>query len=372
MKPQRNLSIASKIVVTLMIVAISVGSITSLAATTKIALKLSSQGQIMYQLPLSRLHTDGEYIKDDQDQIVRLTGVGLDASYIAQDLAAWGRPLHLDKMIEAEVKIVRIFICYGWWTGEYTDYSFDVDRDVYRACIDDLVASFNYAGIYCWINMEGGYAKQQEWSYDSSNWALTLQEIALRYQDYPNMLGIEPQNEPTDWCWEDRYYVRLQEVAHAIHEVAPNLIVFADSGVHGWNSFTEDFPLDEPNVVYAYHMYYQHWDETLKNLYRNGQYAEAKILLENTLVSRLYWLKNQGYPVMDTEFAVMRTDDFPAYNVFLQDYFDVMDKYGIHWTYFGWYSQDGDACYELWQNNWAEPTPQGEIVFANIEPLLPS
>jgi len=367
MKPQRNLSIASKIVVTLMIVAISVGSITSLAATTKIALKLSSQGQIMYQLPLSRLHTDGEYIKDEQDQIVRLTGVGLDASFVAQVLAAWGRPVYLDKMVDAEVKVVRIFICYGWWTGEYTDYSFDVDRDVYRACIDNLVASFNYAGIYCWINMEGSYEKQQEWSYDSSNWASTLQEIALRYQDYPNMLGIEPQNEPTDWCWEDRYYARLEEVAHAIHEVNPGLIIFADSGDHGWKTFSDDFPIDEPNVVYSYHMYYQWMSESLKDLYRNGQYAAAKAQLESYLVNELYWMLELGYPVMDTEFGIMRTDDFPAWDVFLQDYFDLMEKYGIHWTYFDWNAKDRLDTYSLWLT-WTEPSPQGEIVFANLQP----
>jgi len=367
MKPQKKSSLSVQIIATLLITVISICSVTSLAASTA-TINVSSYGQIMYTQPLSRLHTNGEFIKNDQGQTVRLTGVGLDASIIAQKLAAWGRSVHLDKMIDANVNVVRIFICYGWWTGEYTDYDFSIERDVYRAYIDDLVSTFNYAGIYCWINMEGSYEKQQEWAEDSSNWASTLQEIALRYKDYPNMIGIEPQNEPHDWCWGDNYYVRLGEVAEAIHEVNPNLLIFADTGIHGWAQFDSNFPLDEPNVVYCYHYYYRH--SSVKATYATRDFETAKTQLESGLVNNLYWLKAQGYPVMDTEFGVARDADHPEYATFLQDYFDIMEKYGISWTYFHWDCDNRDTQYDMWYDGWATLTPQGEIVVDNITPLI--
>jgi len=315
-------------------------------------------------------HTEGEYIINEAGRTVKLTGAGFDASMIAQKYAAWNRDYHSDLMVQKGVKSIRIFICYGWWTGEYTDYSFPIDRDVYRSCIDRMIADFSEKGIYCWINMEGSYAKQQEWSLDSSNWISVLQEIALRYKDYPNMIGIEPQNEPNDWCWEDRYYTRVQEVAHGIHEVAPNLLIFVDTPIHGWVNFDANFPIAEPNVVYCYHMYYR-WQSVVET-YRAGNFAQAKAALEAGLVNSLYWLKEQGYPVMDTEFGVGRDEEFhPAFDVFLQDYFNIMKKYGIHWNYFHWDNDDRIASYDLWLEDWITPSPQGEIVFANLESLIP-
>jgi len=334
-------------------------------------LVISSTGTLLSVFSFRSFHVEGQFIKDDLGNTVRFTGVGFDASFVSQCIAAWGRNWHSDLMVEKGVNIVRIFVCYGWWTGEYTDYDFPIERDTYRAGIDRIVSELHNNGIYCWINMEGSYAKQQEWSLDSSNWISTLQEIALRYESYPNFIGIEPQNEPNDWCWEDRYYVRLQEVANGIHEVAPNLLIFADTGIHGWSHFDSNFPLDEPNVVYCYHCYYQHWGETLKSLYRSGQYVEAKALLESALINNLYWLQTQGYPVMDTELGVAQTDEFPEANVFLQDYFDLMEKYGIHWTYFDWNTKD-PTRYSIWMNDWAEPTPHGAVVLENLDSLIQS
>lgn len=370
MSPQKTPTLMDKLVLTSMIIFLLVSSpVASLAATAQTSQKISSHGMVNSPEALTWLHTDGKHIKNEFGEIVRLTGVGLDGAFIAQDLAAWGRSVHLDLMIQEGVKIVRIFVCYGWWTGEYVDYDFPIGRDVYRATIDDLVARFNDAGIYCFINFEGSYEKQQEWSNDSSNWADTLAEIALRYEDYPGMCGIEPQNEPTGWCWEDRYYIRLKEVAQAIHAANPDLLVIAETGIHGWKKFPKDeFPIDEPNTVYAYHMYYQHMSESLKDLYRTGQYAEAKAQLEAYLNDELYWMLDLGYPVMDTEFGVMTNDDFPAWDVFLQDYFDLMKKYDVQWTYFAWENKPND--YGCWNSDWSAPSPHGEIVFANIEPLL--
>jgi len=319
-----------------------------------------------YTTNLTRLHTDGTSLKNEAEETIHLEGTSLDPSMIAQKYCAWDRTMHEELMVEHGVEVMRLFICYGWWTGEYTEYGFPIEADVYIAGVDEIVANLTDNDIYVWICLEGSYSMQTEWGTDPATWIAWAEEIAYRYESLPNMMGIELHNEPALSYWSGNYYEHAEEVAEAIHDVDSTLITLIETGIHGWNNFDSNFPIDEPNTVYCHHMYYQWMSESLKSLYRDGDYEEGKAWLENYLLTQMYWVMDEdsGYVVFDTEFGVMQTDDFPAANVFLQDYIDIMTNYTVHWAYFHWDTGD-EETYDMFKDDWENLTSHGEVVVSN-------
>jgi len=319
-------------------------------------------------MALKRISVNGKNLIDSSGNTIKLTGIGLDASMVAQKYCAWGRDLHVDLMKQYGVKCVRIFVTFGWWRRGF-EYSFDIDPEDYKAGIDRIVAELNANDIYCWINLEGSYEDQTNWGIDAEQWKAFVLEVVQRYNGYSNFLGVEPQNEPHIDYWGGNYYAHLSQVAEAVYQFDPKLIVFADTPIHSWREFDSNFPLPQKNIVYCYHLYQRWLRPEILDYYISGDFETAKANLEAFLIEKLYWLHEQGYPVMDTEFAIARDEYHPNGDAFLQHYFDIMKKHGIHWMYFHWDDDSTGLRYDVWQT-WGTPTIHGQIVFDNLLPLI--
>ena len=91
--------------------------------------------------------------------------------------------------------------------------------------------------------------------------------------------------------------------------------------------------IDKPNIVYTWHDYYSYpntyppsW-QTWARAYWDGNFAQAKIYLEQKILTQLSVLINAGLPIVWDEGGSHYLN--PHADVYLQDWYDLCDKYNI-------------------------------------------
>lgn len=366
---------------------------------------------------LSRLHTDGPFIKDSNGNVIQLTGpcwmdFNLDKAHIegpgADFLDAVDLRLQAHKNIGANC--IRVSMNQSYWVngGKY-----GVTPAQYQAQLDRIVETCNTLDIYVYFCLHLGSGgsnvlqqalmdnhnyKQTSWAY---GWLDFITLLADRYKSYGSFIGIQFWAEPA-WGSQTDYNILAQEwaslmadSAQTLHASNPDALAFCPSaGYYTYKCVSDYFlanPLPEPTdgrggIVYAWQDYYLQ-NSTLYNAYQNayvsGDWAGAKAVME-------YWMRRRAFKMTLTEQVtvpppavprptMMTEDGFslsrPVVNGAPQpweiqihaakDWYDLFKKYQQGWSQWVWWTTGQDLGFmEADMLTPAEPT--GTIMAMNL------
>jgi hypothetical protein len=261
-----------------------------------------------------------------------------------------------------------------------------------------------------WIQNNGDKYDGRLWR-DKAYWAQAAafwRDLARALKGRPGIAAYNLINEPTPerdnglkehdpaagpaWYAEHRGSAQdiilfYQTVIAAIREVDPDTPIMLDAG---WYAAADAFgywpgKLDDPALLYAFHMY-EPWGATsAPNLKRNPRFTYPgtiwgeqwdKARVASYLGQPLAWADAHGIPrnrMVAAEFGCMR--QLPFCPTYLDDVLNVLEPAGVHWAFYSFREDVWDGMdYELgggppppgYWNNPARakrgPTPQFEPI----------
>lgn len=351
---------------------------------------------------LSRLHTEGGYIKDASGNIVQLKGVGWQDLQISDRVGyksapslpveyvnTWGRILRYK---ELGINFFRVSI------DLISRYGDPANHPSFKDNLDEVVQAAYEQNIYVLIAFHYGSSQYDSLmaellaNHDAHGWLGLCRDIADRYKDYANVVGYQIWAEP-GWAGytSDQYDLLCErwasfnlDSAKAIHEVDPAALVVVMSPGYYAKAWVADYyvdnPLAEPNIVYGYqHYLYDKYYSGWWQYYESGDYAAGKQKLEEYYTNLAYKMVSKGYPVMDCEFGFHANLQGLSVTVsgvehkiaseaqLAQDYYDIQNKWKQSWIQFCWWSDaSSPASWALVKSDWYTLTAAGELMVKNI------
>lgn len=325
---------------------------------------ISSYGTVGYTL--SWLHTDGRWIKDSSDRKIRLRGTSTESGYALEHFPWDTQPEAIyDLMRDAKANSVRIFINKAFTEETHPMY------EEYRTMMDTLVQWCKDRGIWVIFDLyndnagvsQDGWYLAPEWTSEQKSTALrdpswvteTLdwwRWLAGRYKTEPTVVGYGLLNEPftPDYYgvgtparaehfafWRDY----ANKAAKAIHGVNSHALVFVGN-IYGdetaWD-WVGNY-LNEPNVVYTLHKYYDmdlDWAQYYPYAasYRDGLFDQARTQMEEEYIDVFLRILDDDKPLWLEEFGTVATA--PNWEVQVEDLYALMDKYEVGWNHHNMY-----------------------------------
>lgn len=268
-----------------------------------------------------------------------------------------------------------------------------------------------------WIQNNGNVYDGRLWT-DKAYWTQAQaywRDLAKALKGHPAIAAFNIINEPTPekgnglaehpspaaakaWYATHRGTAQdlplfYREVIAAIRQVDPDTPIMLDGG---WYAAADSFaywpgPLDDPALLYAFHMYEPYEATSAPNLKRNPRFTYPgevwgqhwdKARVAAYLGQPLAWADAHGISrsrMVAGEFGCMRELPFcPAY---LEDVLSVLDTSGAHWAFYAFREDAWDAMdYELgggpppprfWDDPWSAkrgPTPQFDPIARRLKP----
>lgn len=239
-----------------------------------------------------------------------------------------------------------------------------------------------------WSQQNNGKPDGRLWR-DKANWAVAARfwsDLAARLRDHPAVAAYNILNEPTPergsgltehapaadqqaWYGKHRGTARdlpdfYRKVIAAIRAVDPDTPIMLDAG---WYAAADAFaywpgPLEDPALLYAFHMYEPYEATSAPNLKRNppftypgrapfagtpGQWDASRVAAY--LGQPIAWADAHGAPrnrMVAAEFGCMRR--LPFCPVYLEDVLAVLEDARVHWAFYAFREDAWDGMdYEL-------------------------
>lgn len=353
---------------------------------------IPSSGSV--NIKLSRLHTDGRWIRDAAENIVRLKGAGVSWRFKYCDSYHDYDPLSYDDEInEASIDLfdstganfIRLTVNgYIWHVLKAPKYMVAVDR---------VIEWCRARGIMVVLDNHGWYNPDTDSNYwgaspnkaeieELTQWKSFMVSMAEMYKNEPTVIGFDMQNEPAGYPREDiswdTWTTNVLEVIRAIHTVDPSYLCFVEP--LGSSSGTDDMdyfktnPLAEPNIVYCAHNYYA-WDYPYADYaisYGKGDYELAKEQMEAAYYERWIDMAEANLPVINMETGVYghaREDENPNWQQWVVDSLDLYNEYeiGHSWWLFD-PDRENSSIFSLLKGDRSGLTEVGEIWAMHIPP----
>ncbi|PJE81512.1 hypothetical protein COU58_02085 [Candidatus Pacearchaeota archaeon CG10_big_fil_rev_8_21_14_0_10_32_42] len=245
-------------------------------------------------------------------------------------------------MKEMGANVLRAHSYMKFWTLETEPYQFN---EGFVKTLDDLIDVAYRNGIYVIIDLTeaGQNEPQNENSFGNTLW--TDQDLEQRviagwkylaghYANNPGVAGYDILNEPSPPT-NEKFHSFYATVIKEIREVDKNHIIILD---------TKHFPLweegirwggeyDDDNIMLTTH----HYDDALEKYESNPSLAryDTKEEIEQGIKESLSWPELQNRPFFIGEFSAL-WDTGERGLQWTQDTIDLMNQYGIHWTYFSY------------------------------------
>lgn len=170
--------------------------------------------------------------------------------------------------------------------------------------------------------------------------------IATRYKDNPAIFAYDLINEPYEKKSFgrnklSRNYINFQQntidIIRKIDKNVPLIVEFSNYTNPANAAYLSAFP--DKNLIYSIHTYFPGTFVDIDNTtsaypsgcYYNSKPVDKSVLREILEPTRQFQLKYQ-VPIFVGEFSCYRWN--PGGNQFLNDYIELFDEYGWHWTYF--------------------------------------
>lgn len=244
----------------------------------------------------------------------------------------------------------------------------------YRANVQTYVDYCHEYGIYFQLKLQrfGQYADYDgdpnpPYSTASSNWKITdpnaagntngrykaraiefWKDLATLYGDDPNLAGYSLLCEPwgnnnegqkyEKWGVVRDYYL---DCIDAVTPIDPDAVFYVMEPWHwgyeliNWANSPGGY-LPRPNVVYEFHVYYDHWVTRDWGLeYAEGRFVSGDTKMRQWHNTHVVPVQNAGYPVFNGEFGTMSGSDgsrAPNFARALQGQIQDMNALGIHYS----------------------------------------
>lgn len=333
------------IIVTLLLLSFSV--ITPSQSLSNYTTNISSFGTVAKGL--SRLHTDGNLIKNEAGNIVELRGV--DIPYMI-----WSPARH-DKMSLQQfeymrqwgVNVVRIVV--NRRVAPFPESPAVLDR------LDDMVLNWTEnKGIYAVINAHWGATDVADPDWDWDLWRTFWIDMATRYQGVTQVM-YDLMNEPQNMSPELNQQ-KMREMIDAIRAIDPDVIIIVEAiSENSWYdialNFEQTYPISRTNIIFSPHAFY--WNNTK---------ATTKTSIRNWAVNKgLVWARDNGRPVWTGEVNWDMRFDGTNGPTWFRNFLEVMIEDGYNgFASWGWETQATQSKYFLladWNGN---PSEMGSIL----------
>jgi len=311
---------------------------------------------------LSRLHTEGRYVKDESGNVVLLRGACTPQGGDKEDF--WAGSHQLEEADFAIMKSWNANVVRFTFNGpSFNDYSPSIDTWVNRAEANSL---------YIILDMHRWDGNIGDCPPNVNDWITMWTNLANRYKARSHVL-FELFNEPATWTFS-QWRSNAQQAVNAIRGTGASNIILVD----GWNwanelnSFTQNGYLNGSNLIYTVHLYKNCYGQTppadhdgLQSYWRNRGWFYP---IENNIAPVLYgefniqnsWSGDPNYP----DEATAR-DERNWMNMSIQ----LAEEWGISYTAWGW------VGYESWAwdheylllGDWITPAPSGQILQTHLK-----
>jgi aryl-phospho-beta-D-glucosidase BglC (GH1 family) len=353
----------------------------------------STYGRVEYhKKQLSRLHTDGLFIRNESDQIVLLTGIGWQ-ELCFQDHLEEDPYVRAAKMKSYGFNFVRLWLNWRIWKNESLgeDYKDTVDKCV-QACIDNglyIIPGFMSASYPIESN---DYAEYSAIGDDPTEWIEWCKEVIRRYYNISNVCGFFIMNEPLGFAWEAfgdgnftlggiKWIEIARQCAQSISEDYSEILILVPAEgtptTHygrGIDSWVINDPIEVPNVVYTFHRYYyqdvlyRDQNPDYVDSYEASDYEKARQELEQAWQEIVFSAMNAGRCCMHEEFGFdPNRPEYPepAWDHAMNDTLSLMNRKGLSWCYVAWWP----GGYGPIEDDWETLSPQGKILVKYLQPL---
>lgn len=314
---------------------------------------------------LSRLHTEGKYIKNAYGKTIYLRGV-----CVPQQCWLFG-PVFKD--VEQEIQYM------SEWGCNFIRLVCGYDSSSHR-WLSKIGTIVNWAGqrgiytgiLFYWYSEGGGAIDTTGWNWVNENnhgsewdeWKDFWTTIATQFKGNPYVvydLMNEGEFESVQTAIETHRWV-----IDAIRDIDPTVLCCMEAiNVHGWNDpglrfedpgDSDYYPLDRDNILYSAHKFYWNNDNpTSKTSFRNW--------LENVGAE---WLNDNGRAYWQGELNYDATGCADNGETWMRNAIEVLDADGYAaWTHWGWISTDdvGGTDFSLITSyGTSNPTHQGQIL----------
>jgi len=293
----------------------------------------------------SRLHTEGRWIKDDNDNIVRLKGATVYWRFMYASAGSNYDPLsYSDEINETSIDLfdstganfIRLALNgYLYHVLEAQEYKDAVDTVIgWCKARNIMVVLDNHE----WFNPDAG---EEYWNKSKGGWYGQVDEIN---EPPPGSQWVDYTPEEAWVIWRNN----VLEVCQAIHAVNPSYLCFVEplgssAQIDDMNNFKID-PLPEPNIVYSTHKYYA-WNyytggPAYAQSYAEGNFETAREEMETYYNETFMYMTDVNLPVMNMETGVYRDPSKnPNWDVWVNDSLSLYEEYGVSVS---WYPFDPD------------------------------
>jgi len=306
----------------------------------------------------SPLHTDGRWIKNQQDQIIHLKGVNKPSLEWRTDGLNWIES-DWDTIESWNANVVRIPFKKSWWdTNKPTD-----DGMLYREKIAQAVMWGSERGIYTIIDMhwwdDNNYLIPMP--SDVEDWIKTWEEIAHTYKNDHSVL-FDIWNEPHSISGS-MWWPEAQECVDRIRSTgAQNLILVGVLNYSHDARLVEYLgPIKGENIVYSCHLYPHEFD---------GSDDVSVVKNKLTDLGWKYILDNNIAPVIIGEFGAnfYKTEEVEFMKAMCRIANGQENNDGTDWTmsFIAWWFIPYPEEHALVYDDWETPTASGNALIDGI------
>jgi len=166
-------------------------------------------------------------------------------------------------------------------------------------------------------------------------------DLMGRLKDEPYLAAWEPLNEPHDVeaARAAAWYKELLPQLRKIDPLRP-IVVEGANWSHA-EDLNDAFIMDDPNIIYAFHMYYPYdYTTDIKSppLVYPGQWGKA--YLEKMIAPAATFRDQHHVPVWCGEWGTKT--EAPGYGLWLRDVFDILERDKFDWCIWSWALQPRD------------------------------
>ena len=326
-------------------------------------------------MALPWVRVDGDVLRDDAGNVVRLTGFGLGGwmnmenfitgypgnestirrvmrttmgpesyeAFFAEFLGGFFTDADAALLADIGLTSVRIPVNYRHFEDDAAPF---VLKEEGFAQLDRVITILAQHGLYSIIDLHALPGRQNEhWHSDNPTHVAEFwqhrhfqdrvvhlwEALADRYRDRPEVAGYNPINEPSDRTGEvlPAFYARLEK---AIRAVDPRHILFLDG-----NKYSSDFSVFKdplPNAVYTAHDYALPGiagDATEYPGIVRGEHFDRSVV-EQTFLRRTKFMRDTGTPIWIGEFGPVYPREDEWRYALLRDQLDVYAEHGASWA----------------------------------------
>ncbi|PIR06788.1 MAG: hypothetical protein COV55_02345 [Candidatus Komeilibacteria bacterium CG11_big_fil_rev_8_21_14_0_20_36_20] len=310
--------------------------------------------------PIKFIHTEGQKIRDQNGNEIFLRGFNIGPVKFASYKDGLNTLEQIDAFNDIVLKnyisqwdvinmknmganVLRAHSYLRFYTLETGSYQYD---EGYLKTLDDLINIAYSKGISVIITMTG--AGQNEHQNETNGLGNTLwtdhdlrsrviaawKYIAKYYANNPGVAGYDILNEPSPTS-EEIFHAFYKDVIDEIRQVDRNHMIILSA-----NYFSEEAvyscggEYNDSNVLLQIHQYV----DANKNAEENPEsviYPTRELLEQKLQKMYLFWPELQKHPLFIGEFSALWESEEKGLR-WTKDMIELMNQYGIHWTYFSY------------------------------------